>query len=115
MPQTLFIDTASLPRQSMPSGGEMVEILNDTLAGARNVVGTLRWLQPGQAFDAAPMAKHQLLYIMEGAGTIALEGTVHDVGAGAGVYLGPSEQATIRAASDASVKLFHLMVPQIPK
>jgi len=31
-----------------------------------------------------------------------------------GVYLGPSESATIRA-TDETVKIFHLIVPQIPK
>ena len=41
-------------------------------------------------------------------------GKDHDVTKGMGVYLGPSESATIRAA-DASLKLFHLVVPQIPK
>ena len=34
---------------------------------------------------------------------------------GGGIYLGPSESATIQAASGASLKLFHLVVPQIPK
>ena len=34
---------------------------------------------------------------------------------GGGVYLGPSESATIQARDGASVKLFHLVVPRIPK
>jgi hypothetical protein len=32
-----------------------------------------------------------------------------------GVYLGPSETATIQAADGATLKFFHLVVPQIPK
>jgi len=51
---------------------------------------------------------------MEGKGSIQLDGKDHDVTKGMGVYLGPSESATIRA-TDAAVKLFHLIVPQIPK
>jgi quercetin dioxygenase-like cupin family protein len=115
MPQTLFIDTATLPRQQMPAGGEMADILSEALAGARNVTGTLRWLTAGQAFDTGRLPRHQLLYVMEGAGTIALEGTVHAVSAGSGVYLGPDEQAIIRSDPQGGVKLFHLVVPQIPK
>ena len=114
MPETLFIDTNTLPRQKMPHGGEMTEVVNEALAGAKNVVGTLRWLQAGEQFEAAAASKHQLLYLMEGAGTIALDGTNHDVRKGMGVYLGPSEAATITAATTASVKLFHLVVPPIP-
>ena len=115
MPETLFIDTNTLPRQAMPQGGEMTEVLNGVLAGAKNVVGTLRWLQSGERFDAAAADRHQLLYLMEGAGSIALEGKSHDVTKGMGVYLGPAETATITAAPGSVVKLFHLVVPQIPK
>jgi len=115
MPSTLFIDTTKLPREKMPAGGEMTEILNGALAGAKNVVGTLRWLQSGERFAAAPGNRHQLFYLMEGNGSITLEGKTHDVTQGMGLYLGPSESATIQAAPGASVKIFHLVVPQIPK
>lgn len=115
MPETLFIDTTTLPREKMPTGGEMTEILNETLAGAKNVKGTLRWLSSGEAYQAAAANRHQLLYLMEGAGTITLEGKAHEVKKGMGVYLGPSESATIRAGGGASVKLFHIVVPQIPQ
>jgi hypothetical protein len=111
---TLFIDTNTLPRE-ISAGGEFTEILNDKLAGAKNVVGTLRWLKSGEKFEAAPSDKHQLLYLMEGKGRINLESKNYDVSKGAGVYLGPSETATIQAAEGASVKLFHLVVRQIPQ
>jgi hypothetical protein len=114
MPQTLFIDTNKLPRERSPQG-EFTEILNDKLAGAKNVLGTLRWLGSGQQYTADPLNKHQLLYLMEGKGSIHLDKQDHEVTKGMGVYLGPSETATIRAADGASVKLFHLVVPQIPK
>jgi glyoxylate utilization-related uncharacterized protein len=113
MPQTLFINTNQLPRVKTPQG-EATEILNEKLAGAKNVLGTLRWLKPGEAFDAAAGDKHQLLYLMEGQASIHLEGKDHDVTRGMGVYLGPSESAAIRATA-APVKIFHLVVPQIPK
>jgi glyoxylate utilization-related uncharacterized protein len=115
MPETLFIDTNTLPRQRTPQGGEMTEVLNEALAGAKNVVATLRWLQGGERFEAAAASRHQLLYLMAGAASIELEGATHAVTRGMGVYLGPSEAATITAAPDESVKLFHLVVPQIPK
>lgn len=111
---TLFIDTNNLPRE-ISASGEFTEILNDKLAGAKNVVGTLRWLKSGEKFEAAPSDKHQLLYLMEGKGRINLESKDYDVSKGAGVYLGPSETATISAAEGASVKLFHLVVRQIPQ
>ncbi len=108
-----FIDTNKLPRQKTPQG-EATEILNNALAGAKNVLGTLRWLNSGETFKAESSDKHQLIYLMEGQGRINLENKDYDVAKGAGVYLGPSESATIQAADGASVKLFHLVVPKIP-
>jgi glyoxylate utilization-related uncharacterized protein len=113
MPGTIFIDTNTLPKTKTPQG-EFTEILNGALAGAKNVLGVLRWLQPGESFKADAGNKHQLLYLMEGDGSINLENKNHAVSKGMGVYLGPSETATI-SAKDSAVKLFHLTVPQIPK
>jgi hypothetical protein len=111
---TTFIDTNKLPRVETPQG-EVTEILNGKLAGAKNVVGALRWLDSGETFDANPSGKHQLIYLMDGSGTIRLENKDYPVAKGAGVYLGPAEGATIRAANGASLKLFHLTVEQIPR
>jgi hypothetical protein len=111
---TTFIDTNKLPRVKTPQG-EATEILNNALVGAKNVLGTLRWLKPGEQFKAEPKDKHQLIYLMEGAGTINLENKDYDVPRGAGVYLGPSETAIIKAADGQTLKLFHLEVPPIPK
>ena len=113
MPSTTFIDTNSLPRTTTPQG-QFTEILNGALAGAKNVLGVLRWLQPGESFKAEAGDKHQLLYLIDCAGLIHLENKDHDVTKGMGIYLGPSETATISATSSA-VKIFHLTVPQIPK
>ena len=114
MPQTILIDTNKLPRQKTPQG-EVTEVLNRDLGGAKNVVGALRRLKSGEKFKAAVSGKHQLIYLMEGKGSISLDNKDHEVTKGMGVYLGPSETATIQAADGASVKLFHLVVPQIPK
>ena len=111
---TTFINTNELPRVKGPQG-EFTEILNGQLAGARNVLGTLRWLGSGESFAAEAADKHQLIYLMEGQGTISLEGKDYQVSRGAGVYLGPSESATLRAGDVGSMKLFHLVVPRIPK
>ena len=113
MPTTLFINTNDLPSVKTPHG-EFKEILNHQLAGAKNVLGTLRWVEPGQTYEAPATQKHQLLYLMEGSGSIRLEGKDHAVAKGMGVYLGPSESASIRAAGNL-LKLFHLEVPRIPK
>ena len=109
-----FIDTNKLPRVKTPDG-ELTEILNSALVGARNVLGMLRWVNPGQTFQTGNTNKHQLIYLMEGKGKIRLDNKDYDVAKGNGVYLGPSESATIQAAPGASLKLFHLVVPQIPK
>jgi AraC-like ligand binding domain len=114
MPKTLFIDTNKLPRVKMPQG-EATEVLNEQLARAKNVLGTLRWLKSGEKYKADPSDKHQLLYLMEGKGSINLENKEHEVSKGMGVYLGPKETATFQAADGASLKIFHLAVPQIPK
>jgi mannose-6-phosphate isomerase-like protein (cupin superfamily) len=108
-----FIDTNKLPRVKTPQG-EATEILNQRLAGAKNVLGTLRWLSPGEEFQADPLEKHQLIYLMEGSGQIRLDNKDYDVSRGAGVYLGPSESATIQAGGSSPLKLFHLVVPHIP-
>jgi hypothetical protein len=108
-----FIDTSQLPRVKTPQG-EVTEILNQRLMGAKNVLGTLRWLSPGEKFEAEPLEKHQLIYLMEGQGSIRLDDKDYDVARGAGVYLGPSESATIQAGAGSPLKLFHLIVPRIP-
>jgi hypothetical protein len=110
---TTFIDTNKLPRVKTPQG-EVTEILNRELADAKNVLGMLRWLKSGEKFQAEASNKHQLIYLMEGKASIHLENKDYAVSRGAGVYLGPSETATIQAAEGASVKLFHLLVPPIP-
>jgi len=109
-----FIDTAKLPRIKTPQG-EMTEILNEQLAGAKNVLGTLRWLNAGETYTAEASDKHQLIYLMEGAASIHLENQNYDVKKGAGVYLGPRETAILSASAGATAKLFHLVVPRIPK
>jgi len=108
-----FIDTNKLPRVKTPAG-EVTEVLNEALVGAKNVHGELRWLKPGEQFEAAAIGKHQLVYLMEGKGTIRLENKDYEVSKGAGVYLGPTESATLQPAAGASLKLFHLIVPRIP-
>lgn len=114
MPSTTFIDTNKLPRVKTPQG-EVTEILNQALVGAKNVHGSLRWLKSGESFQPEPSPKHQLIYLMEGSASITLEGKDYAVKRGAGVYLGPSETAAIRAPQGATAKLFHLIVPQIPR
>ncbi len=109
-----FINTNELPRIKTPQG-DLTEILNQSLCGAKNVLGMLRWLSSGQKFTAEAANRHQLIYLMDGKGSITLEGKTYDVAKGAGVYLGPGETATLEAAGGASLKLFHLIVPQIPK
>jgi len=108
-----FIDTNKLPRNKTAEG-EVTEVLNRQLCGAKNVVAALRWLKPGEKFKAAPSEKHQLLYLMEGNGSILLDNKVYEVSRGAGVYLGPAESATIQPTAGASLKLLHLVVPKIP-
>ena len=114
MPNTIFIDTNKLQRKQTPEG-EFTEILNNELVGAKNVLGTLRWLKSGETFKADASPKHQLIYLMEGKGKINLENKDHEVTKGMGIYLGPSETATISAAAGATLKLFHLVVPEIPR
>jgi quercetin dioxygenase-like cupin family protein len=108
-----FIDTNKIPHQKLAQG-EVAEVLNQSLCGAKNVVAALRWLKSGEQFKAEASGKHQLLYLMDGKGTVHLDGKDYDVSKGAGVYLSPSETATIQATGEATLKLFHLVVPKIP-
>jgi len=107
-----YIDTNTLPHTRTP-GGEYVEILNNALCGANNVVGTLRWLTAGQHYDAVCDARtNQLLYLMEGEGTITVNAKSHPVGKGNGIYLGPSESAAIAQRGTGPLKIFQLVVPK---
>jgi quercetin dioxygenase-like cupin family protein len=111
---TQFFDTNTFPAVKTPYG-ELKPILNEAIAGAKNVVVELRWVEPGQKFQPEKIAKHQLLYFLEGAGKINLEGKDYEVGKGAGIYLGPEETASITAGAGSKVKLFHITVPQLTK
>jgi mannose-6-phosphate isomerase-like protein (cupin superfamily) len=53
------------------------------------------------------------VYLMEGNGVITLNGKDYSVGRGAGVYLGPNETVAIRPAGGETLKLFHLVVPEV--
>jgi hypothetical protein len=109
---TTHIHTNSIPREDLDGQGQVAEILNKELCGAENVVGKLRWLDSGEQFQADVLADtHQLIYLMEGQGVIRLNGKDYDVGEGAGIYLGPSETASIKHRGEGSLKLFHLVVP----
>lgn len=108
-----FIDTNSLPKQAIAGAGEVVEGLNEALCGAKNVRGSLRWLRDTDSFTADAADKHQLIYVMEGGGRIRLNNQDYDVERGGGVYLGPTETAVIQPKKESTMKLFHLVVPQI--
>ena len=110
-----FIDTNKLPRSPSSGHGQVTEVLNKALCGAQNVLGSLRWLKSSESFRPEASSRHQLLYVMEGRGRIRLNDRDYEVEKGAGLYLGPAESATIQAPEGASLKLFHLIVPQIPK
>ena len=54
-----------------------------------------------------------MVYLMEGQGVIRLEGKDYQVKQGGGVYLGPSEKASISQTGAAPLKLFQLVVPKL--
>ena len=112
MPNT-YIDTNTLPRLSIAGAGDVSEILNNQLAGAKNVVATVHWLKSGDTLAAGAPEEHHLVYLMEGAATITLNGADHRVTRGAGVYLGPSETATISQSGSGPLKLLQLAVPKL--
>jgi hypothetical protein len=112
---TRFIKTGDCARVKVPGNqGEVSEILNHALCSAKNVLAMLRWLGPGQRFDAeVGQDTHQLVYLMEGEGVISLNSKEYPVAKGAGFYLGPSENASIRQQGSKPLKLLHLVVPKL--
>ena len=78
MPLT-FIDTNKLPKKASAGQGQVTEVLNEALCGARNVHGSLRWLKPAETFKPDVADKHQLIYLMEGKGCIRLDDRDYDV------------------------------------
>ncbi len=109
-----FIDTNNLAKKPSTGQGEVTEVLSAALCGARNVHGSLRWLKSPETFKPGATDKHQLIYLMEGKGSIRLNNRDYSVEKGSGIYLGPSETATIQARDNTTLKLFHLVVPRIP-
>jgi AraC-like ligand binding domain len=110
-----FIDTNRLSKQPSTGHGEVVDVLSEALCGAQNVHGSLRLLKSAEAFTPEASDRHQLIYLMDGKGCIRLDNRDFEVERGAGVYLGPRETATISVSNGASLRLFHLIVPQIPR
>ena len=110
-----FIDTNKLPKKAVLGQGEVTEVLNQALCGAKNVLGSLRWLKAAETFKADAADKHQLIYVMDGKGRITLNNKDYDVEKGGGIYLGPSETASFQPAAGATLKLFKLVVPKIPQ
>lgn len=111
---TTFIRTGECAKRKLAGAGEMAEIMNEKLCGAKNGLGMLRWLRAGERLEAgAEKNSHQLIYLMEGKGVITLNAKDYEVGKGAGIYLGPNEKASVRHAGGAPLKLFHLVVPQL--
>lgn len=109
-----FIETRDLPMVDGPDGrGMIAEILNPELCGAKNVRALLRSLRAGERLEARSDERtHQVLYVMDGAGTVTLAARDYSVGKGAGIYLGPADEAVIRHAGDAPLRLLHLLVPR---
>ena len=71
----------------------------------------LHWLVEKERFESEILRdRHQLIYVMEGEGVITLEQKSYPVPKGAGIYLGPSETASISHAGAATLKLFQLVV-----
>ena len=108
-----YIDANRIPRTMVAGAGEVAEILNRQLAGAENVVATLHWLDGSDHLEVGEPGFHHLVYLMDGEAVIALSGSDHRAGKGAGVYLGPSESARISHAGTSTLKLFHLRVPKL--
>jgi glyoxylate utilization-related uncharacterized protein len=111
-----YIHTDECRKITLPGReGTVAEIVNKHLCGAENVIGMLRWLGEGESFEAGPLEdKHQLIYVMEGEGTVTLTAREYPVSKGAGVYLAPTETAGIRRTTG-RLELFHLVVPQAEK
>ena len=78
MPLT-FIDTNKLPKKASAGRGQVTEVLNEALCGARNVHGSLRWLKSAETFKPDVADKHQLIYFMEGKGCVRLHDRDYDV------------------------------------
>jgi glyoxylate utilization-related uncharacterized protein len=109
-----FIDTNKIAHTKLSGSGEFAEVLNKELCGAENVIGSLRWLNPGERLDVrSDKETHQLVYLMQGEATITMDAKDHSVKKGAGVYVGPSEFVAIQQAGTAPLKLFHLVVPHL--
>jgi hypothetical protein len=93
--------------------GEVAEILSVSLCGAHNVHGSVRRLQPVESFEPERVDRHQLIYLMDGRGSIRLDPKSYDVERGAGVYIGPRETAASQRRSAQAVPSYRGTDPEI--
>lgn len=108
---TTFIDSSQCARIKDGIAGEFAEIVNKTLCGAENVVGMLRWLDQGEYFEPSQEAeKYQLIFLLEGSGIINLNDQDYKVAKGNGLYLEPTETASIKQTGTGQLKCFHLVI-----
>ncbi len=112
---TLYIDTEACRRIPLAGmQGTAAEIVSNDLCGANHVRGMLRWLGPGERFDAESLLEnHQLIYVMKGDGVVTLGGRDYDFTKGAGIYLRRGETASIKHSGREALKLLHLVVVRL--
>lgn len=109
----IYIKSAECPEVTLPDNrGSAREIMNRVLCGAETGVATIRTLSAGQATDLDPLpTSKQLVYIIEGAATVSLNGTNYPVGPGAGLYLEENEGAALAQDGEPDLVALHLVVP----
>ncbi len=108
------IDIASTPKHPIPEGRER-HVLMPSEDGTRVHVA-IRDIDPGHTSHVPPSDRTQVVYVLDGADaavTHARAGTATEYGAQrrAGVYLEPSEAATVRA-SGTPLELLLVTVPK---
>jgi mannose-6-phosphate isomerase-like protein (cupin superfamily) len=108
------IDVATKARTPVPDGTTRA-VLGPSHEGTRVEVA-IRELEPGKALRAGPTERTQVVYILEGEGATvtcssAGTSTQRPMGRRAGIYLEPSEQATISAGQARLV----LLIVTVPK
>ena len=107
-----FIDTNKLPRTPSTGRGEVTEVLNEALCGAKNVLGTLRWLKPGEKYAVDKSDKHQLIYLMDGKGSINLDSKRYEVAKGEYVEISDEELESIALESTKTIEIGPRLIAQ---
>jgi quercetin dioxygenase-like cupin family protein len=96
-----------------PMDGGVLQWLIDRDLGAEHVMAYRLALEPDSALSHVHIGAEEVLYVLEGAGQVRVEGTSHEVGAGQAVFIPSGAEHTYVNTGAAPLVVVGAMAPPI--